>query len=351
MKIKPIYLALLLSLSTPALANNIQGSSDFGVRGQVDYQQHKGQKDNIVLSKDINFYNSYISGYTNYNLRRDIKVSVDLGVGRHHDPMNDLETNHDLLHQINDFEVEINKILFDFKKDGYQIQLGRMFTPTGFFYNDPLNPNNFFNDTNTLSRYMDGANIAVEQNKNDVDLKVNGFIGTRLDDAPLSTVYGANLILGNKSFGHFNFHYSVFKLNGYVYLEIDPSVQSNEPSTMGATYFIQKPYFDFVVGYKIDSNEEIGEIKETSSKFSYKGINKIEPYVYAQHIVDTYGDKDGLWGGDLTTISVGTGTKVYINESVSIYGDFQYLDLEFKDSIGKDNTEDYFYRVGLNFNF
>lgn len=340
MKLKRTYLLMLSALSAHAFATE-PNNNTYQIQGEISYNY--SDLDNKHHNDDHRLSGSYISISGKHEFLPETFVFVDLGGGQNDDYVLDDFSIAD------EFNLEINQLLIKGKKDGFDYRIGRMFTPMGFYHEDELNVHNFFDSSNKTTRFMDGLDASLTHSKNNDSLKANVFIGTRLDDADVSTIVGGNVIFSRADFGHFNIGYANTRLSDEVVYEYHSGVTSDEIQSVDLTFFHESDKLNFVIRADHQEIEEIGSKQEIYSKIGYK-INRITPYLATTLTSIDYKTEDLFIKKDDVSL-YSAGFEMELRNSLTIYGEYSYFDGESSNTASTIETTENMYRAGLKFNY
>lgn len=341
MKLKMSYLAILTTLSSTAMAGELK-DTEYSIQGNISYNYSDFDHDEL-FDEDLRLQETFVNFSAKNQFMPNLLLMVDVGAGQNNDFVNDDFDNADEL------DLEINQLAIQGEKDGFIIKAGRMFTPIGYYHHDPLNKENFFNDANQISRFIDGVNVSIDSNKSDIKTSSNFFLGTRADGANLSTVYGGNFKLSDDKLGHINLGFVDFKMEDPVEYSFNSSLQSSKATTINLTYVYESDKLNLAIKGEVNDFDELGNESVLLGKVGYQ-IDRVMPYVSIKHT-------DTDLGNDNTLIKKGevilytAGMDMDIRENLKLYGEYSYFDGDAKNSVGQIKATENMYRAGLKFEY
>ncbi len=334
MKLKKSQILILSAISANALATEVE-SKPYKIQGEISYNYSDYDNENFFMNNDTRLSGSYISISGESEFLTDTFTVIDVGAGQNNDfVLDDFD-------QADKIDFEINQILIKGKKEDFDLRFGRMFTPMGFYHEDELNVNNFFDSSNDVTRFMDGLDIGLSHLKNNDSFKANVFIGTRLDNADVSTIFGGNVIFSRAGFGHFNLGYASVSLSEPL-VYTPRTVLSNDIETADLTYFYDGSQLNFVIKGEHKQTDEMGEIQEIYSKISYR-FNRFIPYIGTT--ITKISPEEELAMEDETLSYYTGGMDMELSQNLTLYGEYSYFKT--------DNVNDHenLYRAGLKFEY
>jgi hypothetical protein len=330
---KNIVTTLLLLSSTSVFANDDNNFKFYGNLkgdiGDIDYVDNADR-----------FYGSYLGISFDGLVRDNFTYKLNLGVSHTTDLMKEVpDFDND------DFEFDINEALIRYHhNDDFTLDFGRFFTPIGFYNEDPLAYNNLFDGSSTTNRYTDGFKTTYLTNKNDLDLRVDGFIGVRLDNSFVSSLYGINFDIGNDNIGHFAAGYMYTSLPGKLFIKgFQGSLEASDGHDTFIGYLYESDQFSGTLTYHSVEFDKVLKNQITYAQLRYK-TKIIEPYVEYEHNYLTLGDKSSSFN-EATMDTYLIGAQLNYSDNLSFYGEGAYLDP--KES---DNSEEV-YNIGLKFEY
>jgi len=265
---KKTILIALLATTTMANAAEYSQKSDVGFYGKIDYDvsgDHVDGRDELG--------GSYINFYTKYQTKEHIFINLDAGAKNKSEVFGDgSDWNFDL----NNLNIEYH----DYETNTYAV-IGRQFTPIGINYHDPLKESRIFETDNPVSATVDALNVVFEDTVQGVDMKVSAFIGTRFDDAPITTSYGANLKVGSLTTGYFNFGYMNNKIDGDINFNDGNggTSKTDNVDSINLAYMYDNHNVIFLADYNnIQLDDSIDDISSLKAKLGYQ-FGAILPYL------------------------------------------------------------------------
>lgn len=317
MKLKNIVVAMILSsISLGVSAKQINDKQNIGVKGNINYDLT--DYDYSVSTED-RLAGSYLSVYNDYQFLPEYRIIMDAGISNSIDIFND---NTDL--SKNEFNFNINKFFIRYQdSENIYVDVGRMYTPIGFYNEDPLSHNNIVDTDSQLLRYTDAIKFTYLNSVDNVDFKVDLFGGLRLDhESQTSGNYGINVNLGNNDYGYVNFGTYIVQLEGE--LSNNDGETTDEISAFNLGYMYNNHNLEAIASYDVYEDSDFLTYKKLKTKVGYN-INQLKPYAFYNKNELTVDEID-LFDGNVDVKNYGAGLEVYFNKNVSIDGNVSKLD-------------------------
>lgn len=323
-----ILLAFIPFFSLPSFASEDLKELEMGVYADLhyDFSDYEYEDQEIDVDTESRFANTNIGFYSNYLVRDDLELSLDLGVSNHADFI------YGSVYK-DEFDFVANKVFLTYQyNENLDVEVGRMFTPIGLFHNDPTHKNNIIDNSNPLSRYSDAINIRYQSESEGINYNVNGFAATHLDDSRADNHLGFNVIIGNSDIGNFSVGFAQYKLD----------ISEIEIEYFEGGYYLERDSFDFIVNGKHLKDLEEREHNFLDTKFRYNLFN-VKPFIqYHSLDVQEYEDEElPLYSFQ----AFGGGVEFDLNKNILLsvkYERYDYNDEDF------DESQDVF-TAGLSF--
>lgn len=340
MKRTIISFAILLAFPSAVMANDIK-ETEYGVRGNIVYN-YTDFENEALFDDDSRLEGTQLSVTAKNEFRPNTFLLIDLGAGQNTDLVYDDFKN------ASDIDFETNQLLLRGKKDGFNIDFGRMFTPIGH-YDDPLSIDNLFNDTSQMSRYIDGLNISYSKEKLGMTASFNVFAGTRLDNANLSSSYGGKISILKDNLGVINLGYADFSFEDDVLYSYNKAIFTDQGQTINISYVYESDSLNFVIKRTFNDFENLGNIDNYYGKLSYN-IDRIEPYMSIDYVNTDLGNEEALIK-EGKTYQYSFGMDMQIRKNFVLFGEYSYFNGEANNSAGEIEESENMYKIGLKFNY
>ena len=310
-KLKKLSLAILPFIAFQSFAYEKTEDFKYGVYGNIQYDF--SDYENSELESEEKMYNSNAAFYVGSLINENTFAHLDFGVFNGIDLMANSYGD--------EFNFTLNKAYIDYQySSAISVEIGRMYTPVGFYNENPVDKDNLIDNANFLSRTTDAFNVRFKEQIEDIEVNVNAFAGTRFDDSHLKAQYGFNVLFGNQDIGKFNFGFSTYQVDG---LEHDPSY-------FDGGYLYDKNNIKFIANFKNVKDSEDEEYNMTQTKAGYQ-MNKLMPYVLFND-VDFNENESRIASGSY----YGTGVDFDIHKFITLSVEYNHFDSDL------DNDEELF---------
>lgn len=319
--------------------NTFAANEDIGVYGNITYD----------FTTDVDYYDdedrlqdSYVGFFIKGKINNKADYVLDVAASHSYD----FVTTHNNDFYEDGFSFDLNKVMINYQyREDIRVDFGRMFTPIGFYHDDPLNKDKLFDSTIRSSRYTDGLNAEYSMTKNNIDIKFNGFAGVRLDDSSSSSNWGANVLFGNDTFGHLTFGFLNINIDGMYYIEgFQEELQAKDGQTFIVGHLYESESINTVVNYSFTDFDTFAEQEHLYAQLRYK-FDLVEAYVAYDYSSGLSGDKESLYQENYEVSKYIVGTEVNLTTDIGLYGEVALYD----DTL--NNFDETLYNIGVNFQF
>lgn len=344
MRIKQSIVIISALLTLGVNAKEVEEGHEIGVYGKSSYDF----SDYETVTDIEKFRNSYFGIYNHYQFKDDYTLFLDVGASNSVDFMNDLSWN------ANGFDFNINKAFIRYQdSEDIYFDFGRMFTPVGFYNEDPLNYNNILTTTNSLLRYTDAIKGSYDKDFNDYKLKIDVFGGLNLnEDSVSSSNYGFNTVLGTESYGYLNLGALIANVDGELYLSGNPTDEIEVLNNYTVGYLYDNNNIEALISYNNIFADDLLSHEVTKVKLGYS-IEQYTPFLYVENLVFSFDEDDSSNHFLNENLIYGGGLKIELNQFANIVGTVYNSETDVDYNSGETDLSynETIYKAELNFRF